>query len=147
MIYSMRDHSIWGWVTLLICTRLKMGIVEKFETEDLTIQFKGCYKVVLCSISRCQTRFLPSLPHCTPATLLQSSSFAVCEQQIPGLLLLLWLSTLSPCYSPTTKSLCGCSRDLSTGMDTNVHLAACTAGRAALSVMGSGQENTFCRLA
>lgn len=76
----------------------------------------------------------------------RAAAAAVYEQQIPGLRLLLWLPTIFPCYTPTTLSLCGCSRDLSAGMDTNVHLAACTAGRASLSVMGSGQENTFCRL-
>lgn len=53
MIHSMTEHSSRGWATLFICTTLKMGIVEKFEIENLTIQSNGWDKVVQCSISRC----------------------------------------------------------------------------------------------
>lgn len=68
MIHSMTEHSSWGWATLLICTRLKMGIVGKFENLSsamggirwFTVAFPGA-RLDFCSLF-------------FTATLLQSSS-------------------------------------------------------------------------
>lgn len=150
MIHSMTEHSTWGWATLLICTRLKMGIVEKFEREtqlsspvggirSFSVAFPGA------SLDCCPLFFTAPLLPCSRA-----AAGTVCKQQIPSSKSLVSSFCCGSLPSPPATPLQHChsvaAEGMSTGMDTNVHLAACTAGRAALSVMGSGQENVFYRL-
>lgn len=129
--------------------RLKMGRVEKFERENLTLQSNGWDKVVQRSVPMCPTRFSPSFLLCAPPTLPQKQRLLPCASSKS-------LVSSYFCCDPPSMSLRRVPPHhwLSAGTDANVDEGIWLQRQPVLLEgplclrrgIGDRPENLFCRL-